>query len=97
MYAQAIPFDTNKGGNQKGYCLKNVRLGYGLPAHFPSAWECWKNTDQHTDAIPKGLDVPVYFSYGVDGHIGVRLANGTFWSDGSIYASIDAYTQSHAP
>lgn len=68
-------------------------------------WEAWLHTQQHTDPIPNGVDVPVFFSYtasidGINknwGHIGVRLKDGTFWSDGTIYPTISAYTANHSP
>ena len=102
---QAIPFNTSKGGNIKNFCLANVCKGYSIPNLFPSAWEAWLNTEQHRDAPPLGLDIPVFFSYtatidGITqnwGHIGVRLKDGHFWSDGNIYPSIDAYQANHTP
>ena len=42
----------------------------------------------------------MFFSYkdANNGHIGVRLANGQFWSDGNTYASIAAYNAAgHTP
>lgn len=103
---QAIPFDTSKGGHIPNLCLDNVRRGYGISNKYGSAWEAWQHTEQHPGrTIPDGLDVPLYYSYtatidGVTqnyGHINVRLSNGTVWSDGNIYASINAYTANHAP
>lgn len=98
-YKQKTSFDQNKAGKQPGYCLKNVRLGFGIGSKYDNAWEAWQNTDQHTDAIPQGVDVPVYFWWKDEsnGHIGVRLANGKFWSDGTVYESIDAYMLAKAP
>jgi hypothetical protein len=86
-------------------CLANVCLGYGIPNKYGSAWEAWQHTEQHTDPVPDGLDVPLYYSYtatidGVTqnyGHINVRLANGTVWSDGNLYSSIDGYLAGHWP
>lgn len=102
---QRIFFDTAKGGNVPNFCLANVCKGYSIPNKYPSAWEAWLNTEQHTDAIPAGLDVPVFFSYtatidGINknwGHIGVRLRDGRFWSDGRIYQSIQSYESNHSP
>lgn len=94
---QVIPFDQSKAETRLGWCLQNVRTGYGLAPRYASAWKNWLATDQHTDAIPTGVDVPVFFSYKTDGHVGVRLSDGRFWSDGSIYISIEAYTRTHTP
>lgn len=103
---QLIPFDTSKGGNVPNLCLDNVRRGYGIGNKYGSAWEAWENTEQHPDRnIPAGLAVPIYYSYtttinGVTqnyGHINVQLPNGTVWSDGNIYASIDDYMSKKFP
>lgn len=102
---QRIYFDTAKGGNVPNFCLANVCKGYSIPNKYNSAWEAWLNTEQHTDAIPAGLDIPVFFSYtatidGINknwGHIGVRLKDGRFWSDGRIFPSIQSYESNHSP
>lgn len=102
---QAIPFNQSRGGSTPLMCLSNVIKGYGIGAKYPDAWAAWVNTQQHFDEPPTGLDVPVFFSYfaNIDlvnknwGHIGVRLANGQFWSDGKVYPTIAAYTSTHLP
>lgn len=102
---QLISFNIANGGTTPNFCLANVCKGYGIPNKYPSAWEAWLNTRQHTDSIPNGLDVPVFFSYtatidGITknwGHIGVRLKDGRFWSDGKIYPSIESYQSNHSP
>lgn len=102
---QVIPFNQSQGGNTANFCLANVCKGYGIPNKFSSAWQAWQNTEQHSGDAPDGLDVPVFFSYSATidgtytnwGHIGVRLSNGQFWSDGKIYSSIGAYTANHSP
>jgi len=104
-WTQVKPFDQSKATAIKNLCLGNVQRGYSIPGKYNSAWEAWQNTEQHTDPIPSGVDVPVYFSYSATidneyknwGHIGVRLANGKFWSDGVTYNSIADYTKNHSP
>lgn len=105
-YIQVIPFNQAQGGTTPNLCLANVSKGYVIPNKYGSAWEAWQHTQQHPDRnIPAGLAVPLYYSYtaiidGVTanyGHINVQLPNGTVWSDGNIYASIDAYTANHYP
>lgn len=105
-FTQVISFDTAKGGNIPNLCLANVCKGYRIANKYGSAWEAWENTQQHPDRnIPDGLDVPLYYSYtttidGVTqnyGHINVRLKNGTVWSDGKTYNSINDYTANHSP
>lgn len=102
---QLIPFDINKGGKVPNLCLDNVVKGYQIQNKYASAWEAWQHTEQHTVPVPSGLDVPLFYAYtttldGITknyGHINVRLANGTVWSDGNIYASIEAYEAHHDP
>jgi hypothetical protein len=103
---QLIPFNQAQGGTTPNMCLDNVRRGYGIANKYGSAWEAWQHTQQHPDRnVPAGLDVPLYYSYTATidgstqnyGHINVRLANGSVWSDGNIYASIDAYLANHSP
>lgn len=105
-YTQLIPFDPSKGGNVPNLCLANVSAGYSIGNKYASAWEAWQNTQQHPDRnIPAGLAVPIFYSYtttidGVTqnyGHINVQLPDGSVWSDGNMYASIDAYMANHAP
>ncbi len=100
MYKQIKTFDHSNAGCKPGLCLINVRTHFNINSKYPTAWQAWENTDQHTDPIPTGVDVPVYFWYkdANNGHVGVHLANGQFWSDGNIYASIQAYNASgHTP
>lgn len=104
-YTQVRPFDTSKGGNIPNLCLANVVRGYSIANKYGSAWMAWGHTEQHTDQPPPNLDIPIYYSYtttidGVTanyGHINVRLKNGTVWSDGNIYASIQDYTSKKVP
>lgn len=106
MYTQVRTFDPNKGGNVPNLCLDNVRRGYGIANKYTSAWQAWEHTEQHPDRdIPAGVDVPLYYSYTVTldgvtqnyGHINVRLANGTVWSDGAIYHSLEDYLSKKLP
>lgn len=104
-FVQIIPFYTSRGGSAPNMCLSNVIQGYGIPPKYLDAWSAWENTQQHTDDIPMGVDVPIFFSYfaAIDtvyknwGHVGVRLSNGQFWSDGKVYNSISDYTSNHYP
>jgi len=99
-YNQLKPFNQSTAGTIPKLCLSNVRLGYQIPPKYPTAWEAWLHTEQHTNRdVPEGVDVPLYYRYTATldglkanyGHINVRLANGTIWSDGRIFPSIEAY------
>lgn len=99
MYKQLRAFNQSLAGKVKGSCLANTRKGFSILAKYPSAWSAWMHTPQHTGTPPSGVEVPVFFSYkGEDnGHVGVQLSNGKFWSDGNIYDSIAAYEANHSP
>jgi hypothetical protein len=92
-YKQVKAFNKSKAGKTPGSCLMNTRTGFGIASKYPNAWQAWLNTQQHTGQPPQGIDVPIFFWYkdAKNGHIGVRLANGQFWSDGDLYASIADY------
>lgn len=95
-----VRFNTKKGGSTKGMCLANTRMGFGINSKYPNAWTAWLKTQQHAgEQPPAGVDVPVFFSYKGDqnGHVGVRMANGKFWSDGKTYDSIAAYEAKAEP
>lgn len=104
-YTQVKQFNPANGGTTPNMCLANVCKGYSIPNKYASAWEAWQHTQQHGGDAPAGLNVPVFFSYtatidGINknwGHIGVRLADGRFWSDGNVYSSIAAYESQHWP
>lgn len=105
-FIQDIPFNPAIAGTVHNMCLDNVRRGFGIDNKYASAWEAWEHTQQHADRnMPDGLDVPLFYSYtatidGITqnwGHINVRLADGTVWSDGTIYADVDAYLYNHFP
>lgn len=91
-YKQVRAFNPAKGGKIAGYCLQNTRLGFGIGSKYKNAITAWAHTQQHKDRnIPAGVDVPLYYTYKVDGHINVRLADGRVWSDGTIYKDLAAY------
>jgi len=102
MWKQTKSFNKALGGSRAGWCLRNTRLGFGIAPWYANATQAWNNTEKHqTRDIPLGIDVPLFYSYtvlGVNlGHINVRLANGTVWSDGTIYNSLWAYESTHRP
>lgn len=91
-YQQLKPFDKKTAGSTPGLCLQNTRKGFGIPAKYKNATTAWEHTQQHANRdIPAGVDVPLFYSWLVDGHINVRLADGTVWNDGKIYPSLDDF------
>lgn len=97
-YKQVKKFDQERAGSKPLYCLQNTRLGFTIQPKYPNAITAWENTQQHPNRnIPKGLDVPLYYSFKTDGHINVQLANGKLWSDGKVYANLAAYEAASSP
>jgi hypothetical protein len=99
-YRNTRSFNQRTAGNQHLACEANTRKGFDIPAKYLNAWSDWQHTDQQTGPIPTGVDVPLYFWYidSNNGHVGVRLANGQFWSDGTVYGSVAAYNAAgHTP
>lgn len=96
-WKQTRHFDTSKGGTVKYMCLSNSRKGYEIAARYETASIAWRNTVQHTGAIPAGLAVPVFWDwygtlegkYDNYGHVAVRLPDGRIWTDGRYYSSVD--------
>ena len=98
MYRQLRGFNQSAAGKIKGFCLRNVRLGYGIQAKYANAITAWNHTQQHRDRnVPLGVDVPLFYTWGSDGHINVRLADGRVWSDGEIFSSIADYEAKREP
>jgi len=98
MFRQLKPFEQAKGGTRPLYCLQNVRLGYGIASLYPNAITAWEHTQQHKNRdIPKGLDIPLFYSYKKDGHVNVRIRDGRVWSDGEIFKSLEDYEARREP
>lgn len=101
-YKQTRAFNKALGGSTKGFCLRNTRQGYSIGPKYINATQAWNNTEQHANrSVPAGVDVPLFYYYKVlginQGHINVRLANGTVWSDGQIFSSLASYEAQKAP
>lgn len=99
---QVKAFDKIKAGKVAGQCLANVRKGYGINSKYPDATTAWGHTQQHRDRnVPGGIAVPLFYTFYVngvnEGHINVRMPDGTVWSDGNTYASIVDYENKKAP
>lgn len=94
---QLKAFNARNAGTKAGWCLRNVRMGYGIAPFYNSAWDNWNNTPQKKNrSIPTGVDVPLFYDY-TDrngnryGHINVRLKDGRIWNDGKYYQSLSTF------
>lgn len=95
-FVQTRLFDSANMGSTPGMCLRNCRLGFGIPnGHFQNAREDWEsqqaNGTLHTGYPPSYLQVPVYCDTGTaNGHV-VVWDRGTVWSDGAVVPQGLAY------
>lgn len=90
-WQQVLNFNINKMGTQKGWCLKNARLGFGITkgtyasAKADMLAQKAKGT-LHPLPAPTNVSVPVYVdSISVYEHIMV-CDHGTYYSDGKKVA-----------
>lgn len=95
-YRQAKSFSQNAAGKVVGYCLQNVRKGYGIASKYPTAILAWRGAEEHRDRnIPIGVTVPLFYDYKSDGHVNVQLPDGRVWSDGNVYSNLADYESKH--
>ena len=86
-YEQVKQFFPSEMGTQKGWCLKNCRIGYRIyTGHYASAKTAMqagkKNGTYHDGMPPNNVAVPVYTqTSSPNGHVMV-YDKGTWWSDG---------------
>lgn len=85
-WKQVVPFNPKKMGTTKNFCLRNVRLGYGIAGKYANAKQAMnENRDKGTlhdlASIPTNVSVPVFTSAGVWGHV-IVSDKGVFYSDG---------------
>lgn len=94
MWKQVKSFDIVKMGHRIGYCLQNVRLGFGIPAKYADAKEDMlankrAGTLHDMSTIPTNVAVPVYVdSSSVHEHI-IVCDRGIYYSDGRKLTSIN--------
>jgi hypothetical protein len=97
-YKQIRAFDPQKMGTRKGYCLMNVRLGFGIDrGTYPSAkadMEAQKKAGTfHAGQLPPtNIAAPVYFdTSSIYEHV-MGDDHGIFYSDGKRLTSIAGWT-----
>lgn len=87
MWKQMVNFDLNKMGREPGLCLKNVRLGYGIPAKYASARDAM-NAAKANGTFHEGLDIPTDVAVPIFAETGSPYAHvmvdyyGDVYSDG---------------
>lgn len=85
-WKQDRAFSLAKMGTTKNFCLRNVRLGYGIGGKYANARQAMnENRDKGTlhslSTIPTNVAVPVFCSAGTWGHVEV-CDKGVYYSDG---------------
>lgn len=86
-WKQVVNFDLNKMGREPGLCLKNVRLGYGIPAKYASARDAM-NAAKANGTFHEGLDIPTDVAVPIFAETGSPYAHvmvdyyGDVYSDG---------------
>ena len=91
MYIQVKTFNPSKMGKRDGWCLMNVRLGFGIPnGKFPSAKADMESqrangTLHPISTLPTNCAVPVYLNTTSPyEHVEVCVNGKTWYSDGKI-------------
>ena len=87
-YEQIIGFEPKDMGREKGWCLKNCRLGFHIKtAKYSSAYTAMlaakKNGTLHDlSTLPYNCSVPVYFNTSSKNKHVVVCSMGTWYEDG---------------
>lgn len=93
-WRQVRSFDPAKMGTRKGWCLMNVRLGFGIQnGTFPSAKADMesqrRNGTLHSMAeLPANCAVPVYIDTASPNEHVICDDHGVLWSDGKRLSSL---------
>lgn len=87
MWKQLQYFDKYSMGKEKGYCLRNVRQAFDIPAKFNSAFDDLKNniakgTFHDMKTLPTNVAVPVYVDTASKYEHIIVSDKGKFYSDG---------------
>lgn len=85
-WKQDRSFSLAKMGRTKNFCLRNVRLAYGIGPKYANAKQAMnenanKGTLHDLSSVPTNVTVPVFSSAGTWGHVEV-CDKGIYYSDG---------------
>ena len=92
MWKQVKSFNIKKMGKRKGYCLQNVRLGFGIGSKFYDAKADMlnnkkKGTLHSMNELPNNIQVPVYLDTASTHEHIIAYDKGIFYSDGKRLTS----------
>ena len=94
-WKQIKTFDPAKMGTRKGWCLQNVREGFGIPnGTFPSAKADMESqrangTLHPMSEYPSNCAVPVYIDTASPNEHVICDDHGVLWSDGKILTTLE--------
>lgn len=92
-YKQTVKFDVAKMGKKPGYCLQNVRLGFGIPPKYYDAKAAMEACDKEgtlhpIDSLPTDVAVPVFIDTTSPNEHVIAADHGVFYSDGKRLTSL---------
>lgn len=93
-FKQLLNFDVQKMGNRKGYCLMNVRLGFGInKGTYPSAKadmeaQIAEGTFHRGELPPSNIAAPIYFDTSSPYEHVMADDHGIYYSDKKRVASL---------
>lgn len=95
-WRQDVAFNPANMGTRPGYCLFNVRVGFGIPGKFPDAKsDMLNNRDKGTlhdiSTLPTNVAVPVYLDTNSPYEHIIVSDHGTLYSDGKILSSLKGW------
>lgn len=95
-YKQLVNFDINKMGTRAGYCLQNVRLGFGIKSlHYDAKEDMEANKAAGTlhdiSTLPTNVAVPVYLDTPSPYEHVIVSDHGTLYSDGKRLTSLAGF------
>lgn len=95
-YKQVKPFDINKMGKRTGYCLQNVREGFGISKKYADAKADMlankaAGTLHDISTLPTNVAVPVYLDTASFYEHIIASDRGTLYSDGKRLTSLKGF------
>lgn len=96
-WKQIIGFDLAKMGTKAGFCLQNVRLGYGIGPKYATARDAM-NASKQQGTFHEGLDIPTDVAVPIFAETGSPYAHvmvdyyGDVYSDGKHLSSLKGMT-----
>lgn len=93
-WRQVVPFDPSKMGTKPGYCLQNVRLGFGIKPKYADAKEAMEankeaGTLHDVKDLPTNISVPIFVDTTSPYEHVIASDKGVFYSDGKKLTTLN--------